>query len=206
LLRYLVVVGGAASAEQVADVLWPEAQPEHAMARLRTVLSRARSRYGPLVVRDGSVIRLAADVEVDSHRFDQLARSALAASGAEAERLAAEAVELYSADLLPLARYTDWTASARERARQRYIALLNLLADSAQTNGDLSVAIVYAQRRIDVDPLDDDAYVRLGRLLMAAERYRQAREVIDRGRAVAAELDLPIPQALVDIARQLGGR
>jgi DNA-binding SARP family transcriptional activator len=205
LLCYLVTTAGHAHVEQITDALWPDADVEQGAARLRTVLSRVRARYGPLVVRDGRLVRWHPTVMVDADRFGLLARKALAGArdSAEVGQWAAEAVALYEGDLLPAERYADWVVPLRERLRRDYLLLLELLTDSATRSGDPDAAIEYARRRLDADPHDDDAYVQLARLLLGAGRIRQAEQVIQSARAAAEELGLPPSAALEEIAARL---
>lgn len=203
-LRFLVAAGGSVHVEQLADALWPDAPPGQGSIRLRTVLSRTRARYGPLLTRAGTVIRWADGVTVDAHRFAELARAALAGrSEPTAVEQARQAVALYADELLPLERYSEWAVAARERLRQRFLALLDLLASDAARRGELAEAIGYARQIADNDPLDDEAYLRLARLQLDAGRLRQARETITRARAAAAELGLPPSRDLVALEERI---
>jgi DNA-binding SARP family transcriptional activator len=150
------------------------------------------------------VIRWADGVSVDVQRFAELAREALSGRrDAAAVASAREAVRLYSAELLPLDRYSDWTVSARERLRQRYLALLDLLTDDAVDRGDLRAAIGYAREAVDAAPLDEDGYLRLARLMLDDGRPGQAREVVGRAKAAAVELGLAPSAALVALERRV---
>jgi DNA-binding SARP family transcriptional activator len=205
MLRYRVAAGGRVRTEQLCDALWPDATSDAAGTRLRTVLFRTRTRYGPLLVRDGSVIRWADDVTVDTQRFTELAHAALSRlRGPEAATLAREAIALYSADLVPLDPYSDWAIVARERMRDRYLALLDPLVAEATDRDDLPTAIGYAREILATAPRDDDAHLRLARLQLDAGRITQARETISRARSVAAELELPASPALDALERRLG--
>jgi DNA-binding SARP family transcriptional activator len=202
-LRSLVASGGSLHVEQLIDELWPDAPADQGAPRLRTVLSRTRARYGPVLVRDGSVIRWADGVSVDVQRFAELARDALSGTRDAASAAAArEAVRLYHGELLPLDRYSDWTVSARERLRQRYLALLEMLIDDAIERDELRTAIGYAREAVDAAPLDEDGYLRLGRLLLDAGQAGQARKVVARAKAAADELGLPPSAALLALDRR----
>jgi DNA-binding SARP family transcriptional activator len=203
MLHLLVAAGGSVHVEQLAEALWPDTPPPRGSTRLRTVMSRARTRYGPLVRRDGAVVMLAEHVTVDVHRFTELARDALAhRREASAVRLAREAVQLYTGELLASDRYSEWAAAARERARLRYVGLLELLVDDAVQRDDVATAVKYARDCVDADPLDEAGYVRLGRLLLDAGRVSQAREAVDRAMAATTELGLPPSAALVALDRR----
>jgi two-component SAPR family response regulator len=112
-------------------------------------------------------------------------------------------VALYADELLPLERYSEWAVAARERLRQRFLALLDLLADDAVRRGELTEAIGYARQIVDNDPLDDEAYVRLAGLQLDAGRLGQARETVTRARAAAAELGLSRSRDLVALEERI---
>jgi two-component SAPR family response regulator len=161
-------------------------------------MSRLRTRYGPLVRRDGAVVTFAEDVAVDAQRFTELARAALSHRGdPDSVRSARKAVALYAGELLASDRYSEWAAAARERTRLRYLGLLELLIDDAVERDDLAGAVKYARDCVDADPLDEAGYVRLGRLLIDAGRMAQARETVTRAMAAVAELGLAPSAALV---------
>jgi DNA-binding SARP family transcriptional activator len=203
-LRYLVAAGGSVHVEQLTDALWPEAAPGSAGPRLRTVLSRARARYGPILVRSGPLVRWADGISVDAQRFADLARAALSRPDApQATAMAREAVALYIGELMPQERYTDWAVAARERMRQHYLDLLVLLTDRAVADRELAAAIDYARTIVDTEPLDEQGYTRLARLQLEAGRRAQARETIARGRAAAATLGLPVSSELTALEQRV---
>ena len=203
-LRYVVAAGGSVPAEELVEQLWPESPAQVGPARLRTVLSRLRRLYGPLLVRDGSLIRWADDVDVDSDRFAELARGVLAdPDHPEFPARATEAIRLYTGELLPLARYFDWAVAARERLRQRYLDLLDLLALRASEQGDLEAAAGHLRAALEVEPLDESRYVRLIDVLIEDGRWAQARTMLQRAEAMIADLGLPTSPELRRLQRTL---
>lgn len=203
-LRYVVAAGGSVPAEELVEQLWPESPAQVGPARLRTVLSRLRRLYGPLLVRDGSLIRWADDVDVDSDRFAELARGVLAdADHPDFAARATEAIRLYTGELLPLARYFDWAIAARERLRQRYLDLLDLLALRASEQGDLEAAAGHLRAALEVEPLDESRYVRLIGVLIEDGRWAQARTMLQRAEAMIADLGLPTSPELRKLQRTL---
>ncbi len=204
LLRSLVAAGGSMHAEHLIDTLWPDASGEAGGARLRNVLTRVRRSYGPLVVRDGSVLRWADDVDVDVDRFRELCRRASGLrSGPDAARLAREAVDLYRGDLLPLERYDGDIIAARERMRLRYLSMLDLLAEHEAAEGRANEAADLLRTAIDVDPLDEVRYARLAALLLDQGRRLQARAVLAEAVRTIAELGLPVSPQLAELEQRL---
>jgi hypothetical protein len=129
--------------EELSELLWPGADVDLGRPRLRNVVSRIRSAVGPVVDRREDLLVLAPEVVVDSERFEQLARQALAVGRTDPEEAgarAAAAVELYAGPLLPDAPYDEWAVGDRERVRRRFVALLDLLAEGAAARGEVDAA------------------------------------------------------------------
>lgn len=205
LLRSLVAAGGSMHVEHAIDVLWPDVTGDAGGARLRNVLTRVRRSYGPVVVRDGYVLRWAGGVDVDVDRFREPSRRAAALrSGAEAAGLAREAVALYRGDLLPLERYDADVIATRERLRLRYLSMLDLLAEHDLAEGRANEAAEHLRTAIDVDPLDEARYARLAALLLGQGRRLQARAVLEDAVRVLTELGVPVPAQLASLEQQLG--
>lgn len=125
----LLALRRAVHVEELTDVLWPDASPEVARRRLRNVLTRVRQAAGPILLRQGERIELAAEVVVDHHVLETQARQALATSPGP-ERVAAleAAAALDRGPLLPEVLYEDWAQPARQRAEVRRDELLSALS------------------------------------------------------------------------------
>jgi DNA-binding SARP family transcriptional activator len=193
-------------AEELVEALWPDVEADKGRTRLRNVLGRVRRAAPDLLVRRGITVALGDSVEVDVVRFEDEASRALAlvtADPASAERLARSAVDRYRGDLTPDLLYEPWAAAPRERLRQRYVALLDLLAGLAASRGALGEATVLLERALDAEPLDEERYLRAATLL-AERRPVAARRFLDRARAAAAELGFPPSRRLVELERMLG--
>lgn len=98
LLLLLVLRGGAAHVEQVAEALWPGELAATASARLRKVLQRVRETCGPIVLREGASLVLDADTDL-----------------AEYEAALITLLTLAPTEFAPDALYDDWTAPVRRR-------------------------------------------------------------------------------------------
>jgi DNA-binding SARP family transcriptional activator len=124
----LLALRRAVHVEELTDVLWPDAPPDVARRRLRNVLTRVRQAAGPILLRQGERIELAAEVVVDHHVLETQARQALA-TPAGPERVAAleAALALDQGPLLPELIYEDWAQLARSRAEVRHEELAEAL-------------------------------------------------------------------------------
>ena len=203
LLVKALALRGATTSDEVVDLLWPDADLATGKARLRNVLSRIRSTTPDLVVRDEDTLRLATGTDVDVERFEEAAEHALAAPGEERAGLARGALIRYGGELLPGDRYEDWALAPRERLRRRHLALLDVVAGAALDDGDLDEAGDLLERAIAVDPLEEARYVELARALISQGRPRRAREVVDQGVGVVADLGLEPGPALAALLEEL---
>ena len=82
---------------------------------------------------------------------------------AQSEDRLVDAINLYTADLLP-SLYDDWLFYHRERLRDLYFSALKRLADQAFVQGDLPQSIDYTQKIITLDSLREDSVRQLMRL------------------------------------------
>ncbi len=126
LVQLLALAGGRGLArEQVIDALWPALAPEAGAANLRKAAHHARRTLGDadaVVLRGGNVALFPGRaVETDVEAFERAARTALA--GPDAGIYAAVA-DAYGGDLLPEARYEEWTQAPREHLRALHLELL----------------------------------------------------------------------------------
>ena len=192
-LMAVVAAGGRMPAEQLIDLLWPDADLEAGRGRLRNVLSRLKAVAVDLLQRQGDIIRLGPEVEVDMTLFEAEARQAMALARAEPDRAAAiarNAAGRYRGPALPDERYEDWAVSARERTRSLYLRLLDLLAADAERHEQVDEAIRLLEQAIDVEPYDEDRYARAAILLRSQGRVGSARAMLNRCRVALAELGL----------------
>ena len=200
LIRALVAAGGTVRAEELVERLWPNSPDGVGNARLRTVLSRARRRYGAVVVRDGAALRWADGVEVDAHRFEILGRRAAnLGSGEQAAVVAREAIELYRDDLMVLDRSDDAVMVARERQRQRYLGLLDLLAEHEEKAGNLRSSADLLRSAIERDRLNETRYLRLAELFIDMGHTASARQALHEAESVVGELGLAVPVRLTTL-------
>ena len=112
---------------------------------------------------------------VDAREFERLVRDS---------RLQ-EAVELCDGELLA-GLDEEWVYEARESYRQRLGDVLERLAAEAEAAGALEHAIGLSRRRVELDPLREDAQRELIRRLIAAGELSAARRGLRRSRSPPA--------------------
>jgi DNA-binding SARP family transcriptional activator len=191
LVKLVAVRNGRIATEEAIEALWPGVDAASGRKRLRNVLNRLRESAGDLVARDGESLALAASVEVDAVLFETAALGAIGGGGgvAAADRARA-ALALYAGDLLPEDRYEDWAAEPRERLRARALALLDLLVDEAEREGEIDEALRLLERAITADRLDESRYLRAAALLLRQGKRGRALDLLRAAAGALRELDL----------------
>jgi DNA-binding SARP family transcriptional activator len=196
LLALLAVTGRGHSREQLADLLWPEADSAKARASLRRTLSVTAAAMGSgLIISRAAVTLDLAAVEVDVREFEALI------GRADAESLE-RAVQLYRDDFLSgfvlrgCPDFEEWQASVSEGLRQALARGLQRLVGACIDQGDLERATGHARRWLQLDPLHEPAHqaiIRLhgwaGQRSAAMRQYRTLVRVLDRDLAVR-----PLPE------------
>ena len=111
--------------DQVVDALWRHLTPEAGAANLRKAAHHARQALrepDAVVLRGGQVSLFPSHrVTTDVRTFEAGAAAALRRGDPQA---CADAATRYGGELLPAARYQDWTQERREQLRARYAGLL----------------------------------------------------------------------------------
>ncbi|MBC8137910.1 MAG: tetratricopeptide repeat protein [Fibrella sp.] len=198
LLAYLALhIQRAHSREELADLFWPDIDPEAARANLRSALSSLRRQIEPpasveagsvLVTRGHFEVYLnAASVGVDAIRFDRAIVAAnRAATTPDKIRLRAEAVALYRGPLLP-GFYEPWALQERNRLGETLSRTLIELAAQYAGIGSWNEALAHARRAVGEDPLAEDAHAYVIRALMASGQTSAAHRQFEELTAVLEE-------------------
>lgn len=182
LLKRLVAADGwPVTREVLIDMLWPEETDLRRLsARLSVRLSAVRRVLGGGVIADRDSVRL--DLETVSTDLHDLG----AAPTDE------EIVDAYTGEFLPDDVYEDWTAAARQEARQRFSAAARRLAAAALETEDTGTAADIGRRLINVDPYEESGHRLVVEALAAAGDERNARAAHDAWGVVMAELGLTV--------------
>jgi DNA-binding SARP family transcriptional activator/tetratricopeptide (TPR) repeat protein len=196
LLALLAVTGREHSREQLADLLWPDADAARGRASLRRTLSVTAAVMGDgLTISRAAVALDPAVVHVDVREFETLIARPDAAS---LER----AAQLYRADFLAgftlrdCADFEEWQSAVSEELRQSLARGLQRLVTACIADGELERAAGHARRWLQLDPLHEPAHqaiIRLhgwaGQRSAAMRQYRSLVRVLDRDLAVR-----PLPE------------
>ncbi|HEX2033927.1 MAG TPA: BTAD domain-containing putative transcriptional regulator, partial [Chloroflexota bacterium] len=184
--------------EQVLEWLWPEAEPAaaanrfyHALYAARRALQPglARGRESPYLHLQGDLLTLSPQVApwIDLEAFQAAAASARRLRDATRYW---EAIDGFSADLLPEDRYEDWCRPAAEAHRATYLALLAEVAELHEARGEHTLATDALRRLLLYDPAHEGAHRGLMRLYASCGRRQEAlRQFAQLEEALRRELD-----------------
>jgi DNA-binding SARP family transcriptional activator len=163
LLAWLALHPGLHARGRVAAAFWPDVLDTSARASLRTTLATLRKGLGDeagrrlVAGRDRVGLEDRSEVWVDVREIDRLV----------AEGRRDEALALCGDDLLTDLD-DDWVLEARAMHRERVGELLAAAGDAAEAAGDLEAAVQHARRRLDLDPVSEEAARALMRRLAGA--------------------------------------
>jgi predicted ATPase/DNA-binding SARP family transcriptional activator len=189
-------------ADEMEELLWPDAPPGVGRRRLNNLLARLRRETGDLVVRRDDMLSLAPGAQLDVDAFMAAAEAALAAVGGgqpDAVALCRKAVGLYRGELLPADRYEDWAAAPRVRLARLHLDLLDALAEDAAASGRWGEAVQWFERGIETEPLDVGRYQRAARVMREQGWWHRARALALRARRVSDELNVELPADLAEL-------
>jgi predicted ATPase/DNA-binding SARP family transcriptional activator len=163
--------------DALADLLWPDVEPDAARQSLRQALASLRRQMEP-PGQEGTVLetgRLEVRLRPDAFTSDVAEFSATLhpAQGTDRTAYLTAACTLYTGDLLP-GRDEEWILNERARLTDAYHAALQELVDSLRTAGDRSGALAFARRAVLADPLREEGQAEVLRLLAETGRSEEA--------------------------------
>ncbi len=190
MLAYLAVTGHTHTRAVIANLLWPDADPERSRAALRRTLSTLRSALG-----DG---RLQSDrdsigLDLSAAWFDvREFRRLVSDPDADTATLIA-ACDLHRDDLLAgfglrdSVEFDDWQRLTQDSLRRERATTLDRLIERLELEGRLDDAVARARERLDLDRLHEPTHRRLIELYAGAGRrgdaftqYRDCVRVLSR--------------------------
>jgi DNA-binding SARP family transcriptional activator len=188
----VMALRGRMSRSRLAGTLWPEADEQHALARLRTAIWRVNRDAPNVVAAAAGQVALHDEVDVDVHRLAGAARSALHGDVPDLDH---RLLDGSGGELLP--DWDDeWLVEERERLHQLRLHTLQVLAEGLAETGQFGLAIDVALSVLHSDPIRETAYRTLMRIHRAegnlgeVERtYRRCAEVLDRELGLAPQAE-----------------
>jgi DNA-binding SARP family transcriptional activator len=180
IFKYLVARRGTAVPKEVlADMFWPDSEPELARRSLHQAIYCLRQTFKRMLP-DTQVIKfsndryqlnLDMDIWVDSEAFVEEIEHARAQYAAGKIELAmqayAVAVDLYHAPFLAEDRYEEWTDEPRRTYQAMYLEALHRLARHHVERGEHPAAILLGQRALAEESCDEESHQMLMACYMA---------------------------------------
>jgi len=210
LLIYLACVRRPVAREVLADLLWDDRPTDLALSNLRTILSSLRKATGDALVVERDRIHFNRDsaYQLDMEAFEQsLGQSqtpGLEAAAALAHLRAA--ANLYGGDFLAgfhlreSRGFEAWATLERERLNRLAVDTFRRLVQHCLEQGDYAAGLDYADRRLRIDPLSEEAHrhwmlllARTGQRTRALAAYEACR------RLLADELDVAPTEATTNL-------
>ena len=142
LLAWLALEGPTPRS-RLAQLLWPESEPDAARNALRQRLFQLRRTVGSELIVGSHTLTLAEGVQHDL---------------LDADSVLAESTHEFGEEL------RDWLARQRERRHQRLCQSLTELANLAEAARDLPDALSHANELLNLQPLSEEAHRRVMRL------------------------------------------
>lgn len=197
LLAYLAMEGGSHPRDRVVDLLWPDSDVDRARSSLRRTLSALRSGLGGRwVTADRNVVTLDPDgVEIDLVMLRESAAPHLAHEAEVCSRCVPDltrAADMARGEFLDgfylrdAAPFENWVTTRAEESRRILGAILGQLAAIRAGDGAYPDAIHAIRRRLEFDPLHEEAHRDLMLYLAwsgdrpgAVDAYRKLVAVLD---------------------------
>jgi DNA-binding SARP family transcriptional activator/predicted ATPase len=182
---------------ELAAMLWPDGDDDSARGALRRTLSTLRAAVDTdaLVVDRNTVGLDRSRTRVDLDDLERLGGSD-EVDALEAAAALARGPFLAGFNLRDSPEFDDWRAARASSVERTVAAVLDRLGLAFEQVGDLAGARQAAGRRVDADPLDESAHVRLMEVLAASgdrgaalRQYRACVAILNRELAV-----LPLPE------------
>jgi WD40 repeat protein/DNA-binding SARP family transcriptional activator len=208
LFAYLVAeMNRTHSRESLADLLWPDASTQSALANLRYALADLRKVIGDenadppylIVSRENLQFNAASNYELDAADFTAL----LQANNIEKFR---QGIALYQGDFLagfPSIEsdlFEEWVILKREQCKRQAVECLRLIIDHHEGRGEYQRALPFARQQVELEPWLEEAHQQLMRLLAldgqrsaALAQYESCRRALDR------ELDVEPTQETIQL-------
>lgn len=179
LLKALIALGGEdVRAEQVTDLLWPDADGDSAHNSFKMTVSRLRQLIGSdsVTYKEGRISINNSSVWLDSSAFYRICEKVdtawkrikpLSDRDKDTKKRIEEAIALYEKGInmykgifLPDDTIT-WAISLRERLRGRFLKLISGLGEYYEQKGKLTTAVEVYLKGIEADNLREEFYQRL---------------------------------------------
>ena len=175
------------SAQELIDLLWPEAEGGNPLSTLQNNVSRVRTALAEfgfeqaksMIRYDGGYYRWAPadETQLDAEKFEQLAKSAMVEENRETAIAEAQrAIALYTGDFLPDSAMELWCVNLNAYYRSLYIRLCKQTVAWLFDENRLAEAERICTKVIELDPTAEELSVYLMRALTRGKQPQKALE------------------------------
>ena len=207
--------GGPIHRDELMASLWPEASFDKARNRLNVAIHGLRrslvtQHSEPVIVHDNGSYRLSPQIGLwfDAAEFEgRVERGRRHERRGDADAAMSEygkAAALYSGDLFPDDRDSEWAAGARRRLRLHYLEILDALGTRALELGDLDVCVQWSLALLDLEPWHEGAHARLMRChARRGQPHLAIRQFVDYARVLRSELGAMPTRRTIELYEQI---
>ena len=182
LLIYLAHTGQTFQREFIADFLWDGRSTAQTLSNLRTVLARLRKQVGEtlLITRKSLALAPESRSQVDSAVLLQTLDSIKQIDSAEDAAALQQALDTYQGDFLAgfhlpdAQQFNEWMVVTREHIHRQVTCAYDKLGQYALSIKDAEYGIAIAHAWLQVDRLDEAAYMLLIQMLIESSKVREA--------------------------------
>lgn len=178
LIAYVADARGAVGRDQMAALLWPEADTNSARSSLRRTLHKIHIAFGARIISaDRASLWLAPELEtiVDTLAF----RDAYASGDLDAAARLCDAEFLDGLSVEGCPAFDEWAFFRREELRSQRAQVLERLVKTTLACGQPRAAVVHATSLVAIDALSEVSHRHLIRAHLAAGDTRAAERQLD---------------------------
>jgi DNA-binding SARP family transcriptional activator len=182
----------AVSVEELIDIFWEGSDLEDGKNKLyNTIYLLRRSLAKDGIPKDiiesvsgGYSINNAYEIWADWDYFEKKTDQMIHEKKLEVEELE-ELFQLYRGDFFPALRYEAWTEIQREKLRENYLNLIEILSNKLYQAQKFRDTVNYLHRGIEYDPYRENFYllyikalVKFGRIAEAINSYKKCEQIL----------------------------
>ena len=205
------------SVEELIDIFWEGSDLEDGKNKLyNTIYLLRRSLAKDGIPKDiiesvsgGYSINNAYEIWADWDYFEKKTDQMIHEKELEVEELE-ELFPLYRGDFFPALRYEDWTEIQREKLRENYLNLIEILSNKLYQAQKFRDTVNYLHRGIEYDPYRENFYllyikalVKLGRIAEAINSYKKCEQILKEELDVLPGQELKNEYHKIKLSREL---
>lgn len=212
----------SANSEELMEVFWPESDPEDAKSKLYNTVYLLRKSLDKDGLPKNFIESVSGGYEINSSYeswcdwsyFEERVKKLLLNGKDEISVLEMENLFLlYRGDFLPAVKYESWTEVYREKLREYYLNLIEILTEKLYENQRYRDTVNYLHKGIEYDPYRENFYllyikalVKLGRIAEAINSYKKCEKILKEELDVLPGQELKEEYHRIKLSRDISGR